>query len=222
MRDTSVIFRELDFSLTDTSIDSKRPVEILDYPVIHKDDLEPVSIIQPDLEHGPWIAGGACLQWYQEQSVGENDIDVFCSSAAQARQVIDRIKSYGRFQVKYESDNAVTIQYNCKHDYIKSWTLQIITRRFFNSVEDVINNFDISVCEVGTGGQEWIVGNFTARDIRERNLRFKLPLQPDAAKRMVKYWVYGYRPVDGVMDAVRHNPIAKWKFTQEEEYNNAF
>ena len=198
-------------------------VKVIEFPTVHKKDNEPVNLIWPDIQRGPWIAGGAALRWYQNQPVGDSDIDVFCANARQAADVISRIKSYGRHSVKFESENALTLDYWTKENYSDRWTIQIITRRYFNSLEEVINNFDITVCEVGTAGNEWLLGPFTARDIRERNLNFKLPLQPDAMKRLVKYWAYGYRPVEGTIEAIQNNPIAKWQFGAEtEDYQNAF
>ena len=198
---------------------NKSPV-IQNYATVHNDDREPVSVVNPNLEKGPWVAGGACLRWYQHLPVGESDIDVFCANAKQAADVIEAVKSYGRYTTKYESENAVTLDYMGKDS--GRWTVQVITRRYFSSLEEVISSFDMTVCEIGTCGNEWKMGPFTARDIREKNLRFKLPLQPDAAKRMVKYWTYGYRPVDGLIEAVQENPVARWTFSQEEDYNNAF
>ncbi len=198
-----------------------KTVDIVGFPCVHHNDSEPLTIIWPDLKQGPWIAGGACLRWYQGQPVGENDIDVFCSSPEQAQRIIDNIKSYGRYTTKYESENATTLSYHDK-DSKKYWTLQIIKRRYFTSLKDVIDNFDITVCQIGTGGNDWLLGKHTARDIRERNLRMNLPLQPDAAKRLAKYWTYGYRPVDGLLDSVRSNPVAKKMFTTNEDYENAF
>ena len=200
-----------------------KAVDIVEFPTVHKDDSEPLTLIWPDIERGPWIAGGACLRWYQGLPVGDSDIDVFCANAKQAADVIENIKSYGRYSVKFESENAVTLSYHSKDDYSKNWTIQIITRRYFSSLEEIISNFDISVCEVGTAGNQWQLGPFTGRDIRERNLRFKIPLQPDAMKRLIKYWAYGYRPVEGTIDTIQNNPNAKWQFGAEtEDYQNAF
>jgi hypothetical protein len=205
------------------SSNSGKAVDIVEFPTVHRDDSEPLTLIWPDIESGPWIAGGACLRWYQGQPVGDSDIDVFCANAKQAADVIENIKSYGRHSVKFESENAVTLSYHGKDDWMKSWTIQIITRRYFGSLEEVISNFDISVCEVGTAGNQWQLGQFTGRDIRERNLRFKMPLQPDAMKRLTKYWAYGYRPVEGTIEAIQNNPNAKWQFGAEtEDYQNAF
>jgi hypothetical protein len=197
-----------------------KPVSIIEVPCCHKEDQEPVSIIWPDMKHGPWIAGGAALRWYQGLPVGDSDIDIFCSSAEQAQQIIDNIKSYGRFSTKYESENATTLSYHDKGS--KYWTLQVIKRRYFKNLQEVIDNFDISVCQIGTGGHEWLLNSNTAKDIRERNLRMNMPLQPDAAKRLAKYWTYGYRPVDGLLEAVQTNPIAKTEFQLDGDYENAF
>ena len=197
-----------------------KAVEIIEFPCVHQDDQDPVNLILTYIQEWPWIAGGACLRWYQNQAVGENDIDVFCASAEQAQSVIDNIKSYGRWSTKFESENATTLSYYGKDG--KSWTLQVIKRRYFTSLKDVINNFDITVCQIGTAGNDWLLADQTARDIRERNLRMRLPLQPDAAKRLTKYWTYGYRPVDGLLNAVQNNPVAKQHYASDEDYHNAF
>jgi len=219
----SKIFEDFEFDSypAPVSVNHGKAVDIIEFPCVHREDQEPVNLILPHLKEGPWIAGGACLRWYQCQPVGDNDIDVFCASAEQAKKVIDYIKSYGRWSNKFESENATTLGYWDK-DNKKTWTIQIIKRRYFTSLKDVIDNFDITVCKIGTAGNDWMLGDHTARDIRERNLRMQLPLQPDAAKRLVKYWTYGYRPVDGLLDAVKSNPIAKQHYTSDEDYQNAF
>ena len=199
-----------------------QPVDVVDFPTVHRADSEPITLIWPDIERGPWIAGGAPLRWWQGLPVGESDIDVFCVDQAQAEVVIERIKEFGRWTRKFDSENATTLGYWSKNDSSKVWTIQVIKRRYFTSLEEVISNFDMTVCEIGTCGNNWVLGKQTARDIHERNLRMKLPLTPDALKRVVKYWTYGYRPVEGLLEAVQNNPVAKWEFALDEDYNNAF
>ena len=209
-----------DFTAQTNHKNYNKDVEIIQMPCCHFDDQEVMTIVWPELKNGPWIAGGAALRWYQGLPVGENDIDVFCSSAEQAQQVIDEVKSYGRCTTKHESANATTLSYHNKAN--KYWTIQVIKRRYFMSLQDVVDNFDITVCQIGTGGQEWLMNKHTARDIRERNLRMNMPLHPDAAKRMAKYWTYGYRPVEGLLDAVQTNPVATKEFAIDGDYENAF
>jgi hypothetical protein len=209
------------FTVSDTSHKNyDKAVDIVNFPTVHRDDSEPLTVILLDIKRGPWVAGGACLRWFQGQPVGESDIDVFCANAKQAADVIERVKSYGRYSVKFESENAVTLSYYDKNN--NSFTIQIITRRFFSSMQEVIDNFDISVCQVGTCGTEWILGNDTAKDIREKNLRMCYPPQPDAPKRLTKYWIYGYRPVPGLLTAIMNNPDTRWSYSLDEDYSNAF
>lgn len=218
----SNLIEDLLFAWETTTTPVKADLVIHPFKVVHKEDHEPVSIINPNMEKGPWIAGGAVLRWYQNQPVGESDIDVFCANAKQAADVIKAVKDQGHYHVKYESENAVTLSHWSKTNPGNPWTIQVITRRHFVSMDDVLNNFDITVCQVGTAGNEYVLGKTTAKDIREKNLRFNRPLQPDALKRLVKYWTYGYRPVEGLLEAIQNNPDAVWKFELDGDYQNAF
>ena len=187
------------------------------FPTVHPLDSEPVNIIQPNNIQGPWIAGGACLRWIQNQPVGDSDLDVFCSCKEQAQKVIEQVKSYGRYSNKFTSDNATTLDYY-SHNNTMQWTIQIITKRYYTDPQEIINNFDVSVCQIATDGERFLLGKDTAKDIRERNLRMRMPLQPDAVKRLTKYWTYGYRPVEGLIEAVQNNPDARWEYQVDEDY----
>lgn len=185
------------------------------YAMVHPNDLEAVTIVDPKPQ-GPWIAGGACLRWYQGQAVGRSDLDIFFANEAQLTETYEHIRSWGRSHVKHQSDNAITLEYNSKHN---TWNLQLIKKRYYKSIQEVIDNFDITVCQIGTDGKTWTMNPNTAKDIRERNLCMRMPLQPDALKRLTKYWTYGYRPVPGLVEAVRDNPMARWEFDAMEDYN---
>lgn len=209
------------FDDTDSlKLGGKKTVDILSYPTIPVHDHEPFSIIEADAVNGPWVAGGAGLRWYQGQPVGDSDIDIFCKNAKQAADVIERIKSYGRYVVKFTSENATTLEYIAgSNDWGPGrWVMQVITKRYYESMTEVIDNFDLSVCQVATDGESWVLGEYTARDIREKNLRMQETLHADAVKRLVKYWIYGYRPVDGLIDQIRDNPESRWAFESSEDY----
>jgi hypothetical protein len=191
-------------------------LDTVEYPTIHYDDWVPVSIIDPNKNNGPWIAGGSVLKWYQSQPVGESDIDVYCSSPMQVERILQSFTDKISFNKRHSSDNAITLEV---YKDTNTWTVQIIKKSFYTDMQKVIDGFDISVCQLATDGNEIILGEHTARDIRERNLRMRMPLQPDAAKRMIKYWTYGYRPVDGLLDSVRNNPVGRWEFNPAEDYS---
>lgn len=216
------MFKDLFDSIKITSTNHNKEAYVSKFATVFYKDFEPVTIINPNMEKGPWIAGGAALRWYQDQPVGESDIDVFCRSPKQAADVIEALKSYGRFSVKAESENATTLDYWRQDHYDEKWTIQVIIRKFFNNPQEIIKNFDITVCQIVTDGENWVLGDRTARDIREKNLCMDLPLHDDAVKRLTKYWSYGYRPVEGLLDSIINNPTTRWEFNPGEDYGNAF
>ena len=209
------------FSLEDNAGGTEK-VQPWNYGLIPKEDWEPVTIIDPDIQDGPWIAGGACIKWFEGQAVGpSSDIDVFCKSAKQAQAVIAEIKRYCRFQIMATTDNAVTIRYHSITDNT-SWLIQVITIKYFNSLREILDRFDMSVCQIGTGGNEWQLGEYTARDLRNKKLRFITTLRPDSLKRMIKYWTYGYIPDSETINAIQNNPNTQWEYNNEDMYTNAF
>ena len=205
----------------------RKPKEYVNkYPTVPEQDWPALDIIQPNAKDGPWIAGGSCLKWYQGQTVNMSDIDVFFRDAFQLRRVMNRIEDTKRCHVKYRSDNAITYEYTTERDSLEDsytvFTIQLIQHKYFNSMQEVIDRFDFSVCQVATCGEEWVLGEHTARDIRTRSLRAVGDVKGDIAKRLTKYWIYGYRPVDGLMNDIISNPNTKYKFNQDEDYHNAF
>jgi hypothetical protein len=210
---------------TPTNPNKKQLGSLARYPTVHKDDQLPVNIIKPDMKNGPWIAGGACLRWFQNKPVGEHcDIDVFCKNEKQAAGLIDYIKHHlgltkhknGYTRVIIETKNACT--FNLTADF-QNWKLQIITCRYFDNIQEVIDNFDISVCQIATTGREWILGEHTAKDINQRNLRFN-HITHHAPKRLIKYWTYGFTPVPGTIEAIQDNTEITWNFSLTEDYDN--
>lgn len=202
---------------------STEPIEeksIQKFATVHPDDFEPVTIVSPDLKNGPWIAGGAVLQWYQGQPVNHSDIDIFCKDENQIADLLNTFYSRDHSK-KWSSDNAETFDYYRRKDN-KTWRIQVIKRRTFKSIQDVIDSFDISVCQIATAGNEYITGSKTIEDIKNKKLRFKYPLQPDAVKRYTKYVCYGYLPDPDLCKAIAENEDSKWNFNMQEDYNNAF
>lgn len=213
--DFSKLFRTISEDLN--KIEKNSRILMYDLPTVHEDDHEPVCIIEPDMRKGPWIAGGACLKWFQDKPVGRSDIDVFCKNKKQMNHLLRRLEKYLVSVVQTESNNAITLE--CSNTKGQTWTVQIISRKVFKNYNEIIDHFDISVCEIVTDGLTWKLGKHTARDIREKNLRFKYPLQNGSVKRLVKYWSYGYRPVDGVIEAIQNDPNTIWSYSPEDAYN---
>lgn len=201
------------------------------YPTVHREDQLPVNIIKPDLKLGPWIAGGACLRWFQNKPVGEHsDIDIFCKDEKQASDIIkyinDIIKYINELSLSnfnngysttvFKSNNAHTFNIHADN---RDWKLQVITCKYFDNIQDAIDSFDLTVCQIATTGNEWILGKNTAKDINERNLRFN-NITKQSPKRLIKYWTYGFNPVPGTIETIQQHESCSWDFVGTEDYDN--
>ena len=166
------------------------------FNICHKRDQTIIDLVIPNLETGPWIAGGSVLCWLKQEPVREHDIDVFVRDAAQFQQVTSRLR-HGGFQLHHESANAITF----KTSSAAAHTVQVV-KFFFNSVDDLLTRFDFTVCAVATDGDKIHAVPQFQEDFENKVLRLQGKLKEDALKRIVKYSVYGYMPTNKLLDAV--------------------
>ena len=208
------------FDFFDTPKTPTNTVVTQGYEPVVVDDWEAVSAINPTPD-GPWIAGGATLAWFKGHAVGESDIDVFCRDVQQKDELEQRLIGFGA-QATFRSNNAVTFTYSSKNGGMdaQTWKIQLITREYYNSLEEVIDAFDISVCQIGTDGIQFVFGDQTLEDINSRVLRMSDPPRAGALKRYCKYVAYGYRPTVGLHESIVDNPNTTWEFEGSEDYDD--
>lgn len=204
---------------------SPATVNPVDYPLIPANFALVATVIAPQMQQGPWIAGGAVLAWQTNDPFNEDrDIDVFCASRQQADHVINQLKSALNYSTVFTSKNAVTL--NClvlsdtvNKDQQRLPKVQIILKKFYNSAAAVIESFDITVCQLVTDGYRLQFGNRTWQDIRQRQLKFTLPYREGIMGRYVKYMSYGYRPskneIEKITDQIAANDLAAGEFAYD-------
>ena len=199
-------------------------------------------------EDSMWIAGGAPLAWYQGNK-SNSDIDIFFKSHSDLEKVskildkvnpfwdnftingnslsipvIDNASMLNRIHLPYSvvnvhrTPNAMTYDLQRKSDSAP-FKLQLISRRYYKNPQEIIDDFDITVCQIVTnsdGTEVWTSDSF-ARDVTERRLVFS-SISTYSAQRMIKYWVYGYRPTDeDMMKIINHNGL-DWKFSGDYDH----
>jgi hypothetical protein len=197
--------------------------------IVHADDRSIVDYLQ-DLVHYDdhcWIGGGTPLNWYLGRPC-DSDIDLFF----RGQPVFDKLNS--KLNAHYEenhkswiftpnqkwavterltTDNAVTYELTrqvSKGVTGRSYKVQLIKRAFYDSPQAALDDFDITVCQIVTDGKQLWTGNHFARDVAERRLRFH-KLTPGSAKRLVKYWVYGYVPTQTEIAQINSSLDLNWK-----------
>lgn len=189
------------------------------FPIHSEDRLLP-KILRLN-EHGPWVCGGAVLQWYQGKPVDIfTDVDVFLTGEKQFVELYQRLKAgdkhYEAF-VQHDSKNAMTFSVNVKSPEKKrgpmgwlnedksvfKYRVQLIRKNYYDNIGDVLKNFDLSVCKIGTDGQKYYFADGAARDIRTRTLNYDGDLREASYMRILKYETYGYRPSKELQQKMR-------------------
>ena len=156
-----------------------------------------------DLKNGPWLAGGAVRKIYLDETIADSDWDFWFKSPEQFKQAEEKLKAIGA-SVAYTSDNAVSFKFQDVNNQIHN--LQIVKTRYFDTAQQVIDQFDFSVCQLVTDGNKTIIGNNTARDLRSKTLRLNHHELPGyIMPRLVKYIVYGYRPTAELLEKINQN-----------------
>ena len=197
--------------------------------IVHPDDQSIVDYLQQlvHYEDHCWIGGGTALNWYLGQPC-DSDIDVFF----RGQRVYDKLnnKLTSHYEENHKSwiftpnqkwavterlttSNAVTyelVRQVSRGDTGRSYKVQLIKRAFYDTPEAVIDDFDLTVCQIVTDGTQLWTGEHFARDVADRRLRFH-KLGPNSAKRLVKYWIYGYQPTDTEIARVNSAPNLLWK-----------
>jgi hypothetical protein len=189
---------------------------------VHAEDQQYVDIIAPHMNHGPWIAGGAVMRWVQGRPVGASDIDVFVKDGSQFQHVYRKLEAAG-FNTVFTSDNAVTL---VKHDYnhktkegnAKKTIVQIIRKRFYRSARSVINDFDLTISQFITDGNNLLCGEFAMRDLAEKVIYSANPNKA-IISRMIKYMCYGFTPSEALLEYISNEPDLILSFAGSNEYD---
>jgi hypothetical protein len=186
---------------------------------VHRDDKVFIEVIKPDMQHGPWIAGGAVLQWINKMPVGLSDIDVFCKNEQQAREVLKRVSDFG-YGSMHKTTNAVTLKDLSWNSKPKTQMIQIIHCVYFDSPEHILDSFDFSMIQLVTDGIEIVHGPNTLKDIRSKSLRVTKFNGTHFLKRLTKYITYGYTPLEETLQLLDEELVTD--FTGATEYDAAF
>ena len=141
-------------------------------------DSELVRILRhlpkPD-ENGPWLAGGSVWKAIEGLPL-DCDIDFFFKDKIQYDEYLRKLKSIPYvYHVVTEKKNDYNITFGFhiyEKGYNKTIPLQFVSFRLCNSLEELLNGFDFTVCQFGFDGQRLIIGDTSLEDLKHRIIRF--------------------------------------------------
>lgn len=157
--------------------------------------------------HGAVIAGGAAARFYQKKKIEHEDVDIWFETEENFKHYKDNINKFVDSVLSViDTDNAITYTVIiCQKEY----RIQLI-KRFYPTIEELLDSFDISVCQVATDGDRWFLGRHFAKDLKDHKLRI-VKYHPNILKRLFKYWSYGFHPDDETLRQILSNSDINWK-----------
>lgn len=183
------------------------------YKLVHMRDQAILDLVRPNLETGPWIAGGSVLRWIDKRPVGFHDIDIFVRDQEQFDVVCKQLTD-NHFIQKFSTSNAISYSTAA---YAQQ-KVQVI-KFFFSSAEELIRKFDFTICGIATDGNKVITVPEFKHDRENKILRLQGHLREDALKRIIKYMCYGYTPNEELLDTAYNKTDLINRYTDSEQYD---
>jgi len=168
------------------------------------------TYLKLDMDDGPWLAGGSVRKLYHNIPVGYSDWDIFFKDYDQFNTVRQIIQNDPSSTLVHESSNAMTYTFDWTKENVP-FQLQIIKRKYYQSVIELLNDFDFSICKYATDGTSFSISEEALLDEKRKILRCDLSKadRPGFIKRIIKYIVYGYTPSQELLQYIydNHNVI---------------
>jgi hypothetical protein len=150
-----------------------------------------------------WLAGGALRGIVGEKNT-INDFDVFFRNPTAYQNLISRLDQHKILKLVFSCPNNKLKTYSgiVKHDdssfYIK---IQLITPKFYDTVEELLNSFDINACRLIMDNKFLYTYRSILKDIKHREINLHNVTHPNATfKRMLKYQSKGYKITNHAID----------------------
>ncbi len=196
------------------------------------DDSFAIRTIAPNLETGPWIAGGTAMSWFLGQSVSRQvnsdfsllqDIDVFCANEEQLKTVRQALINTTRsVECPFVTKNAETYKFK-SYGGDQVWKIQLITCNFFDSAESLIDSFDFVCCGIATDGKKFVMLPGAGKDINSKTLRINRYNPNTILPRALKYWSMGWTPTPELIEKISNDSsIDTMLAGKGGEYDHAF
>ena len=147
------------------------------------------------------------------------DIDVYFRSWDEYCRFVymferDYVFSRGHYRISSDTENAVSYE---THFNNKDWNVQLIKKRFYRTIEEVLDDFDITVCKIGYDGNRVVTRSTFIDDEATKTLRFDAH-NPMSHKRLVKYMAYGYEPAPGEIARLCQSANIDWDAKRTDHY----
>lgn len=164
-----------------------------------------LEVLPPLSENGPWIAGGSLLRTYLNLRL-TTDIDIFFKDKSQYDDYnikLDAIsKKYGESPNNnlFRIDSRESVDWHRTYSIVfrnKNYKLQLIHKKFFTGVCNLLDSFDLNICQIGFDGTHLFHAENCITEIDNREIKIETVNLPQVAlKRLIKYSSLGFKISD--------------------------
>lgn len=151
-----------------------------------------------DYENGPWIAGGALRRMIDGDVKGFYDVDIFCKNEHQLleisrvkRQIIEDFKSEYLIPMNMSSAILRMMRNGKVHSHV---TIQVVKDFMFQSPQELIDDFDFTVCQFVSDGRSIWCPEQSLEDLSYRRLILNPKSKVRNQSRVLKYCSRGFLP----------------------------
>lgn len=160
---------------------------------------------------GPWIAGGSILRTFLGQPL-DTDIDLFFANAVQFNACNALMKEYAILTKDTSFSQTYDFIIEHKGQDIRK-TIQLVSFVYKDKASEIIDTFDISVCQIAFDGERVVMCDNVIDDVKNKHITLNVDKvqQPGSTlKRIVKYVSRGYSVDCNELDAFsnRFMPMA--------------
>lgn len=159
-----------------------------------------MAALPPVGQDGPWLCGGALRRLLRGDAL-DSDWDFFFKDRAQFEAFDAAIRKVPKHTV-ITSEHANTYGVPVK-DQGKPVKVQAVKIAYYQTLADVLDSFDFSICQFGYDGAELQCAPFALFDLaRSRLAVHKITFATASVRRMLKYQTQGYTVCAGAIRAL--------------------
>lgn len=159
------------------------------------------------MKNGPWIAGGAGRRLYENDKLQFSDIDVFFPNEEMMQWATNLFEGrrndksiWSPFKIIERRDGPMSVTFIIQSaDDQRRYPIQFVKKKFFASMEELLDDFDFTLCMWGTDGVNLYYDHRAPIDLASRTLVLhQFPKRPKP-NRLAKYVTQGFTPAPGVL-----------------------
>lgn len=216
-------------SLVKESAPRTNILNMAEFPHIKDSDLFKVLRHLPPLGiYGPWVAGGSVWRTINKEPLEKCDIDVFFQNQKQYEETVLKMNSLPTVNniVKETKNKWNTIYKFHVHErkaFEKTIDVQFINMNFHQSLDSLLESFDLTVCQFGYDGENLHCGLTSLDDLSAKRIRLhSLRLPKTMFKHLHKYLNNGFTISSDMTRELAYRMMTMncWKSSNQPDYDD--